>query len=455
MNSIFVSSTFRDMQFERDAIRDIAAPIINDIAKEYGEKVSFCDLRWGINTEDLDDEISERKVLSVCLDEIDRCNPPMIVILGDRYGYMPSSNLISDIAKRKELQLDDYQKSVTALEIEYGALLSESKTANTLFYFREIEGITPIGFTDTDDEHSRKLKELKEKIIALTGGKLKTYKLSFLNSEIVGVKEFAEVVANDIIEFLEPEWKRKSKLTPIEKEQDVHWNYAKDKNSLFHARGALSRHYIDKILGGQQLLVLKGNTGCGKSTLVSDFATELNKLGKNVLPVFCGLTPRSSNSVSILKDLVWQLETDAIEIGALKEHLHTKLKREYNIELEDIKLSDWRQQFNDCCKLLHGRGKEYYFIIDAIDQLTDKEALTNLIPYDIPEDFHFVFSCVSDYEIDDIETEEIKLLNEDEIQDIINGVLESHYRELSNAVVSAIVNKTNSRNPLYVNLLIE
>ena len=121
MNSIFVSSTFRDMQFERDAIRDISTPIINDIAKEYGEKVSFCDLRWGINTEDLDDEISERKVLSVCLDEIDRCNPPMIVILGDRYGYMPSSGLISDIAKRKELQLDDYKKSVTALEIEYGA----------------------------------------------------------------------------------------------------------------------------------------------------------------------------------------------------------------------------------------------------------------------------------------------------------------------------------------------
>ena len=42
------------------------------------------------------------------------------------------------------------------------------------------------------------------------------------NGEIVGIKEFAEVVANDIVEFLEPEWKRKSKLTPIEKERDVH-----------------------------------------------------------------------------------------------------------------------------------------------------------------------------------------------------------------------------------------
>lgn len=455
MNSIFVSSTFRDMQLERDAIRDISAPIINNIAKKYGEKVSFCDLRWGINTEDLDDDVSERKVLSVCLDEIDRCNPPMVVILGDRYGYMPSSNLISDIAKRKELQLDDYKKSVTALEIEYGALLTEPKTSNTLFYFREIEGIAPEEFVDVDEEYSKKLKELKEKIIALTGGRLKAYKLSFSNGEVIGVKEFAEVVANDIIGFLEPEWKRKSKLTPIEKEQDIHWNYAKDKSGLFRARSSLSQHYIDKILSGQQLLVLKGNTGCGKSTLISNLAVKLKGMGKNVIPVFCGLTPRSSSSASILKDIVWQLETDAIKNGIIDEHLHTKLKREYVIEFEDIELSDWQQQLNNCCNLLYDKGKEYYFIIDAIDQLTDKEALVNLIPYDIPESFHFVFSCVTEYKTEDVEIEELGLLNEDEKQDVIKGVLESHHRELSNAVISVIVSKSNSCNPLYVNLLIE
>lgn len=455
MNSIFVSSTFRDMHFERDAIRDLSTPIINETARKYGEKVSFCDLRWGVNTEDLDDEISERKVLSVCLDEIDRCSPPMVVILGDRYGYMPSSNLISDIAKRKELQLDDYQKSVTALEIEYGALVSNSKTANTLFYFREIEGITPTGFTDTDDEHSRKLKELKEKIIALTDGKLKTYKLSFSNGEIVGVKEFAKVVANDIIRFLEPEWKRKSKLTPVEKEHDIHWNYAKNKSGLFRARCSLSQHYIDKILSGQQLLVLKGNTGCGKSTLVSNLAVKLKRMGKNVITVFCGLTPRSSSSASILKDIVWQLETDAIRNGVIEERLHTKLKREDGIEFEDIELSDWQQQLNNCCNLLYGKGKEYYFIIDAIDQLIDKEALANLIPCDIPKGVHFVFSCVTEYKTGDVEIEELGLLNETEKQDVIKGVLESHHRELSDAVVSKIVSKGDSCNSLYVNLLIE
>lgn len=450
MNSIFVSSTFKDMQFERDAIRDISAPIINEIAKKYGEKVSFCDLRWGINTEDLDDEISERKVLSVCLDEIDRCNPPMIVILGDRYGYIPSADLVYDIAASKELQLDDYQKSVTALEIEYGALMNNPKVTNTLFYFREIDGIIPSEFADTDDEHSKKLKELKSKILSLTGGKLKTYKLSFENGNVIGVKEFAENVANDIITFMEPEWERKSKLSTVEKERAIHWSYANEKNSMFRARRSLSQKYIEQILSGQQSLVLQGDTGCGKSTLVSNVAIELHRLGYDAIPIFCGLTPRSSTSLSILRDIVWNLEN---AIG--EKHLHEKLKTEEGVEYEDIELSDWQEQFCICCSKLSEKGKEFYFIIDALDQLSEYDSFDNLMFTDIPDCVHFLYTCISEFDTHGIPVEKMKLLDEEDIKDVIYGILDSRHRELSQAVVSAIVNKANSKNPLYINLLID
>ena len=84
MDTIFISSTFQDMQFERDAIQSIVLPRLNATAHEYGQSVSFCDLRWGINTKEMDEENMNRKVLEVCLDEIDRSNPPMVVILGER-----------------------------------------------------------------------------------------------------------------------------------------------------------------------------------------------------------------------------------------------------------------------------------------------------------------------------------------------------------------------------------
>ena len=111
MSVVFVSSTFRDMHHERDAIMKKVAPIVNEKAHEYGQHVSFEDLRWGIDT-DKDDEWhgTDRKVLDVCLDEIDRSDQPMIVILGDRYGWMPGidedgqengSTLIADAWKRK------------------------------------------------------------------------------------------------------------------------------------------------------------------------------------------------------------------------------------------------------------------------------------------------------------------------------------------------------------------
>ena len=100
MKTIFVSSTFRDMHYERDIIHERVTPALNHVARQYGESVSFCDLRWGVNTGDLESEEGSRKVLSVCMEEIDRCRPYMLVILGYRYGWIPSTGLIANAADK-------------------------------------------------------------------------------------------------------------------------------------------------------------------------------------------------------------------------------------------------------------------------------------------------------------------------------------------------------------------
>ena len=38
MKTVFVSSTFKDMQYERDAIREITAPVLNDEARKHGDE---------------------------------------------------------------------------------------------------------------------------------------------------------------------------------------------------------------------------------------------------------------------------------------------------------------------------------------------------------------------------------------------------------------------------------
>ena len=119
MKKIFISSTFRDMNEERDLFHERICPELNEISRSYGESVSFCDLRWGVDTTTLESGEGSRKVLSVCLDEIDRCRPYMVVLLGERYGWIPSSELISEtVSRRQDFALDELEKSVTALEIE-------------------------------------------------------------------------------------------------------------------------------------------------------------------------------------------------------------------------------------------------------------------------------------------------------------------------------------------------
>ena len=133
MRTVFVSSTFKDMQAERDAIRDKVASMVEAEARKHGDHIEFCDLRWGIDTSKLDSEESSRKVLDVCLTEIDRSQPPMIVILGDRYGWIPEEDLIRRTAEMHGMQIDDARVSATALEIEYGSMFLGR---NTLFYIR-------------------------------------------------------------------------------------------------------------------------------------------------------------------------------------------------------------------------------------------------------------------------------------------------------------------------------
>ena len=107
MLRVFVSSTFRDFQTERDYIRNTVQPELSDALKKHGIVFSFTDLRWGINTESEDEE-NEKKVLSVCINEIKRAKPYTIVLPAELFCQIRSETPYSEEALRssvlKELQ---------------------------------------------------------------------------------------------------------------------------------------------------------------------------------------------------------------------------------------------------------------------------------------------------------------------------------------------------------------
>ena len=463
MKTVFVSSTFKDMQHERDAIREITAPILNVEARKHGDEFDFCDLRWGIDTSRTDPAKSEKeierennlKVLNVCFDEIDRCKPPMIVILGYRYGWIPENgDLIKEAADRKGLQIEDLCKSVTALEIEYGSLSDDNKFKNTLFYFREIDGVFPTDFDGEDDEHTYKMNALKRrirKLIKKIGGHIKEYHLKWNGNGFDGVKEFAHMLAEDIKEMLMPQWLEYEKLTPFQKERMTHYTFISEKSEMFRARKKEADELIRHIKT-EPVTIIKGEVGSGKSTLFSYIAKNMESTEWAVLPFVSGLTSQSDTAFEIMENTVYFLE-DKLGIKEHyideKDHI-TQLRKMHSVE-------EWREKLAELCWRYTENGKKLLVMVDAADQLTQSEERDKLyfIPTNAGENIHFVMTCTTDFETVGRDYCTLKEIDVDGKYDVINGTLARSGKQLSKPVIDKMLTLSASNNPLYLSLLVQ
>lgn len=478
MKSIFVSSTFRDMHGERDILHKRVMPELNEYASRYGESVSFCDLRWGVDTEDLESEEGSRKVLSVCLDEIDRCHPYMLVILGERYGWIPEPETMKEsIKNRAGVSLEDLEKSVTALEIEYGALGDAEQLEHTLFYFREFDGPAPEEYGREDLLHEEKLKELKERIRRLAGDRLRTYTISWDEEKknLLGMETFAEQVTADIKQLMEEEWKVYAALTPYERDRRFQWDYARQKAEQFQAREDLAKGYIEKLDQGQTLLAVSGAAGSGKSTLMGWMAVRLQEEGKEVLPIFCGSTTLCNDAMDLLKYIVCYIE-DRFSL----KHFETEHEKpeSFGEELlrkgieyagdrdrpgkdrteEDL----WVERLAEMCALYTEKADgELILLVDAVDQLFADEVRDRLrfIPPNLSAKVKMMCSYLDSFHPRYYGamkgTETIQPLTVWDRRAVAEGILHSQGRELSRPVMERILTKEESDSPLYLSLAVQ
>jgi len=136
--SIFISSTFADMQAERDYLNNTIFPRIEEELRERRIKLDVVDLRWGVDTTLIQQEDErESTVLKVCLDEIKQTKPFFIGLLGGRYGWVPDAERMKKVIEEHDSKIESKGKSVTALEIEFGVLSSKEQLKRSFFYFRK------------------------------------------------------------------------------------------------------------------------------------------------------------------------------------------------------------------------------------------------------------------------------------------------------------------------------
>ncbi len=163
---IFISSTFKDFHSERDILRMMCLPLLKKRLADYNINVEISDLRWGLDIqEDSDAAVIDEQVLQLCFDEIGRCQPYILVFLGDQYGWVPSETTLKSLG---EPYAEYSGKSATEMEIIFGII--KKRNAHAFFFFRDSlpkETMTRQSreaFFESDANSQSKLEKLKDAI---------------------------------------------------------------------------------------------------------------------------------------------------------------------------------------------------------------------------------------------------------------------------------------------------
>lgn len=277
VKAVFVSSTFKDMHFERDILNREIEPKLNYLLSKYNRTVRMADLRWGIDTSSLSEDEASEKVLSVCFDEIDRCQPYIIILLGDRYGYIPSGEEIS----------------VTHMEIIRGAL-NNSSPENVFIYMRETDysgtpaELLPV-FSDGEESSREKLRALKNELLQKFPDRCKTYSARWdTDSGCMVSDDFFETVYTDLSLSFEREYGANTYKSLLHRQAEeseetlseaVGYAYKNTERLSADTAAALAS---DKPYG------IVGDAGAGKSVYMSLLCSEFRARGEHAYILYCG-----------------------------------------------------------------------------------------------------------------------------------------------------------------------
>lgn len=343
---VFITSTFRDMQAERDHLRHVVFPRLDAVLRPARFQLEPIDLRQGIETIELESEDArERLVLKVCLDEIRRSRPFLIVLLGDRYGWIPPEERMVAAAEEAGFPTEVRGKSVTAMEVEFGILQeSPGQRRRSFFYFRDrlpCEQMPPAVAAVFSDQHSpdpetreshRRLVMLKEVIAADPdlAQRVSRYQADWnpATHRVTGLEAWGEMVFQHLMRELHDEIQAAVNQMPLtwqERERVVLAEFVEHRRRDFTGRVQLLEelHALatspaseapTMTAGSAWGACLTGAAGSGKSALFAELVARLsNEDSVLLLMNAAGATPRGSQVGSMLERFLGEL-SDALGI---------------------------------------------------------------------------------------------------------------------------------------------
>jgi tetratricopeptide (TPR) repeat protein len=352
---VFVSSTFRDMQMERDLLAKNVFPQLRQLCEDRGVDWTDVDLRWGITSE----EASEGKVIPLCLAEIDRSRPYFICLLGERYGWVPAQEEIQEDLLEAHPWLEECcESSVTEIEIMHAVLRNPLMADPALFYFRDAAylhhlpaGSNPADYASESDERVAKLAKLKNRIRAQHAAGILKYapRENYADPEKLGehvLRDFTEII-DELFPETVPE--------TLDQEAMRHEAYARGLRLAFIGRDELLRQINDRVIHASvKPLVVTGDCGCGKSALLAEWVARwrIAHPGDLIIQHYAGSPADNAGRQGLIRRILDELRRSFYII------------RELPVEPGSlpIALRDW--------VTIGGSNRQVVIMIDALEQLS-------------------------------------------------------------------------------------
>ncbi|KAM9229131.1 putative tetratricopeptide repeat protein 41 [Dugong dugon] len=378
----YICSTLNDFQEERDFLANYIFPQLNELCNSRGTYFKAVDLRWSaLKTQEpfpssllRQHSCLRSQHLKLCLDYVNSCLPFFICMLGQTYGdFLPHCSPFmfskaTDLSTLSKVEqnlyvaakngypwvLENPHCSLTEFEIIQAAFLNESQFQ--YFYFRtgtmllktldeEKEEVLSSCSLKNDEEKLR-IGKLKAKIIS-KGLPVRFYRdlqelgeLVFKDWSVVIEKLYPSTIMFENIDYkhsfersYHEEFTEKcEQVFVISKESNRTFEVLERfalKDVEFDPNSAASDSSLDSVLRINPLptyksvLLLSGERGCGKSTLIASWVNYFKKKHPDMLliPHFVGSTCDSSDIMSVIhyfitelqyKNYGTQLETDVL-----------------------------------------------------------------------------------------------------------------------------------------------
>jgi nephrocystin-3 len=427
------------MHDERDELIKFTFPELRNRCRNRGLEFTEVDLRWGVTEE----QAERGEVLPICLAEIEKCRPYFIGILGQRYGYVPRETHQELIAEQPWIA-DFKERSITELEILYGALKTPELASRSFFYFRDPGYLNKMpperrgDYLPENPDSEAKLNALKDRI-RQSGHVVRE---GFSNPQVLG-----DMVLADIWEAITKEFPEAGVPNRLDVLAAEHEAFARSRARVYIGR----QEYFDRLNTHARdngvPIGIAGESGSGKSALLANWVLRYRVEHPKdfVFFHFAGSSPDSTDHVGLLSRLL------------------AELKRRYGFTEEVPADSNKLKDAVPIWLARGGAGKgRIIIVLDGLNQLEDRDNALDLgwLPEHFPPQVRLIVSTLPGRSLTEIERRKwqrltVESLDVEERRQLVHDYLGQYRKALNDKRVEQITSSPQTANPLYLRALLD